>query len=37
MKLMSTIRYRKTANNITVMSGHAQCAKIGCLLVQGLV
>ena len=37
MKLMCTIRYRKTANNITEIYGHAQCAKIGCLLVQGLV
>lgn len=32
MKLTSTIRYRKTANNITEMSGYTQYAKIGRLL-----
>ena len=31
MKLMSTIRYRKTANNITEISSHGQYAKIGRL------
>lgn len=28
MKLMSVIRYRKTANNVREMSGHGQYAKI---------
>lgn len=31
MKLMSTIRYRETANNITERSGYTQYAKIGRL------
>ena len=31
MKLMSTIRYRKTANNVTERSGYTQYAKIGRL------
>ena len=31
MKLLTTIRYIKIANNITEMSSHGQYAKIGLL------
>ena len=37
MKLMSTIRYRKTANNITERSGYTQYAKIGRLHSSNIV
>lgn len=37
MKLMSTIRSRKTANNITERSGYTQYAKIGRLHSSNIV